>query len=138
MATDLVTVSEDATIEQLEAIVNDPRHYHQGFPVVDQSGMLLGLLTRTDIDMMLMESSEGIEIAVLAVMDLSPLTVMPHTKLKRAYTVFQKLGMRHMVVTTRDGRVAGMLTRKDLVEHYVLEKVEEEEEGEEEEPGDML
>ena len=47
--------------------------------------------------------------------DRSPLTVTSNSTVSRAYEVFRKLGLRHLVVLGRDGTVIGMVTRKDLM-----------------------
>ena len=38
-----------------------------------------------------------------------------------AYSIFRKLGLRHLVVLERDGRVCGMITRKDLMLYKLVE-----------------
>ena len=53
--------------------------------------------------------------------DRSPITVFPHTTVARAYSIFRKLGLRHLVVLERDGRVCGMITRKDLMLYKLVE-----------------
>ena len=58
--------------------------------------------------------------------DRSPLTVYPNTRLSRAYSVFQKLGMRHLPVVSEKGIVQGMITRKNLM-HYLLTDQKEQE-----------
>ena len=54
-------------------------------------------------------------------MERSPLTVYPHTRLGRAYEVFQKLGLRHLPVIRSNGSIVGILTRKNL-QTYLLER----------------
>ena len=47
--------------------------------------------------------------------------VFPHTTVARAYSIFRKLGLRHLVVIERDGRVCGMITRKDLMLYKLVD-----------------
>ncbi len=47
--------------------------------------------------------------------DRSPLSVAVTSTVARAYSVFRKLGLRHLVVKQQDGKVVGMVTRKDLM-----------------------
>ena len=54
-------------------------------------------------------------------MERSPLSVYPHSRLGRAYEVFQKMQLRHLAVTNKSGVVVGMLTRKDL-QDYLIQK----------------
>ncbi len=104
---------------------------HNAFPVVSQLKdggphdlKLQGLITRQQ----LYEAYETAQYeAVMGFMNLynymerSPLTVYPHTRLGRAYEVFQKLGLRHMPVIKTNGCIVGILTRKNL-QTYLLHK----------------
>ena len=58
--------------------------------------------------------------------DRSPLTVYPNTRLSRAYSMFQKLGMRHLPVVSETGLVQGMITRKNLMAYLLTEEKEQE------------
>ena len=53
--------------------------------------------------------------------DRSPITVFPHTTVARAYSIFRKLGLRHLVIIERNGRACGMITRKDLMLYKLVE-----------------
>jgi len=47
-------------------------------------------------------------------MDRAPLSVRPECPAERAHAAFVSLGLRHLPLTTAEGRLCGMLTRKDL------------------------
>ena len=47
-------------------------------------------------------------------MDRAPLSVRPECPAERAHAAFVSLGLRHLPLTTAEGSVCGMLTRKDL------------------------
>lgn len=47
-------------------------------------------------------------------MDRAPLTVRPECPAERAHAAFVSLGLRHLPLTSAEGLVRGMLTRKDL------------------------
>jgi chloride channel 7 len=109
---------------------------HNAFPVVeDPTGkkLLQGLISRKDF-LQLMEDLQHpkkqkdlligktrSEVDVMEYADRSPITVFPHTTVARAYSIFRKLGLRHLVVLERDGRVCGMITRKDLMLYKLVE-----------------
>ena len=113
---------------------------HNAFPVVKEphSPQLQGLLTRVDLFRILKElerpelskdllcGADKRTVNVMKYADRSPITVFPHTTVARAYDIFRKLGLRHMVVVARNGDVCGMITRKSLmlfrlVEHHQKE-----------------
>lgn len=55
--------------------------------------------------------------------DRSPLTVYPHTRVSRAFTVFRRLGMRHLCVIDFDGNAVGIITRKDLMDYKLRRSI---------------
>ena len=58
--------------------------------------------------------------------DRSPLTVFPHTTVARAYSILRKLGLRHLIVIERNGKVSGIITRKDLMLYKLVDSHERE------------
>jgi CBS domain-containing protein len=108
---------------------------HHGFPVVASTSslILVGLLSRAQLKTLVKQleeenqSAKG-KIPLLDEVDLtqycdrSPLSVSSGTTVARAYSLFTKLGLRHLVVTGgTDGRVVGMVTRKDLMVFRITE-----------------
>lgn len=61
-----------------------------------------------------MAAEDGAELDVAWAMNPSPVTVQYDCAVGRVYTLFRALGLRHLVVTTRDNRVAGIITRKEV------------------------
>jgi CBS domain-containing protein len=107
-------------VSQLEREVADMRSgrtTHHGFPVVDGDGLLVGLVSRRSLELAADGAGTSLEphVDLSAVMDRSPITVFPRTPVSRAYTLFRKLGMRHLCVVDGRGRAVGMVTRKDLM-----------------------
>ena len=62
-------------------------------------------------------------------MDLTPfvntsiMTVHTRFSLHRTYNIFRRLGLRHLVVVDDDFKVAGIITRKDLMGFAIEEKL---------------
>ena len=52
--------------------------------------------------------------------DRSPLAVTAMTTVARAYEMFRKLGLRHLMVLGERGEVVGVITRKDLMVFRIL------------------
>ena len=60
-------------------------------------------------------AAAAIDAAVMEmVMDRAPCVVSEEAPLSRVHAMFRALGLRHLVVLSRDGRVVGIITRKDL------------------------
>ena len=55
--------------------------------------------------------------------DMSAYSIQEATSLSRTYHMFRTLGLRHLVVVNRCNLVVGMITRKDLVADYMLERI---------------
>lgn len=58
-------------------------------------------------------------------MDQSGFCVLDTTSLSRTYHLFRTLGMRHLVVVSKENLVVGMITRKDLITHNILNRITE-------------
>ena len=55
--------------------------------------------------------------------DMSTYAIQEATSLSRTYHMFRTLGLRHLVVVNRCNLVVGIITRKDLVADYMLERI---------------
>lgn len=136
MAENCVRLSKFATLETVEKLIKrcDPaykgsdRVTHNAFPVVDcqkTNDRLRGIIALTDLrrawgDLSVLHEAlveqHGIDtINLLDYADRSPLTIVPHAKVARAFELFRKLGMRHLCVVNNMGMLIGILTRKDLM-----------------------
>ena len=52
-----MTVNASASLDELQDLFND--HAFLGFPVVDDGGVLVGVVSRTDVDAAILERSES-------------------------------------------------------------------------------
>lgn len=97
---------------------------HQGYPVVDAEGRLVGIITSTDMREKVTE--DDLDKPVAAFMTREPLCVTPSTTAHEALTEMVRLDIGHLpVVDEVDAkRLIGFLTRTDLVsvERRVLEE----------------
>lgn len=66
-------------------------------------------------DLVLTPAELEMHIDLRPYMNLSPVTVLPHTCFTEIYRIFRTLGLRHIVVVDRTNVVVGMITRKDLL-----------------------
>ncbi len=88
---------------------------HQGYPVVDAEGRLVGIVTSTDMRRKVTDTD--LDRPVREFMTPDPATVLPDATAHEALTEMVRLDVGHLpVVERRDPRrLVGMLTRTDLV-----------------------
>jgi CIC family chloride channel protein len=116
------TVREDAPVRQV--VEKRFSTGHQGYPVVDAAGKLVGIVTGTDMRQKVKEGQ--LDKPVRDFMTRDPSSVTPSTTAHTALGVMVQLDVGHLpVVDEADARaLVGMLTRSDLirVERRVLEE----------------
>jgi len=114
MTEDVETVSPAMPVEELIAIA--ARRRTRSWPVVDDQGGLLGIVTETDLERALIDGGDG-SIAVEHVMTTSVVTLRPQDTLRRAYRLFSEMDIQQIPVVDGDGegRVAGALRRHEMV-----------------------
>ena len=133
MASNIYCLPQHCSVDELRVLqvrIQKGRVSHNGFPVVQDiyNKTLVGLLSRSEMNSLFrdMESEDKSVLSrifhpvdgtidLTQYCDRSPLTVTSNSTVSRAYEVFRKLGLRHLVVLGRNGEVAGMVTRKDLM-----------------------
>jgi chloride channel protein, CIC family len=97
---------------------------HQGYPVVDAQGRLVGIITATDMRSKVREGE--LDKPVRDFMTSDPATVRPSATAHQALTTMVGLDVGHLpVVDERDPKaLVGFITRTDLfrVERRILEE----------------
>ncbi len=114
-----VTVNGNASITELYSMFEKTRHL--GFPVVDDKGRLVGIVTLQDLENAL--ARKGVEAADLRVADVAvsqPITVFDDDPI---WTAIQKMAPRDLArlpVVSRDApdRLIGLISRSDILRAY--------------------
>merc|ERR1712228_322663 len=65
------------------------------------------------------EEQDGDFLDLTPYMHLSPYTVRENTPIRRIYSLFRGLGLRHLMVTNSENEVVGMITAHELDEHHL-------------------
>ena len=104
---DPVTVSPDSTIGELRRIKS--QNGFSGFPVVDDSGMLVGIITNRDIRFV---SDDSVEVSTM--MTTGVVTVPEGVDPEEAKRLLHKHRIEKLVVVDEDGGCAGMMTVRDI------------------------
>jgi len=124
MTTGVVSIDADAKIAEAVRLLDE--HRVAGLPVVDGSGHLVGVLSRTDVVRArvtehLWQSWPGL--AVRHLMTAPALTTSPGASLESVAAVMERDHVHRLVVVREDGRTpVGIISMTDLV-HAIAEGV---------------
>ena len=104
---DPVTISPDSTIGELRAIKS--QHGFSGFPVVDDSGVLVGIITNRDIRFV---SDDSVKVSTM--MTTKVVTVPEHVDPEVAKKLLHQHRIEKLIVVDDDDGCAGMMTVRDI------------------------
>tara|TARA_B110000881_G_C18599101_1_gene533699 strand:- start:2059 stop:3522 length:1464 start_codon:yes stop_codon:yes gene_type:complete len=104
---DPITVTSDITIGELREIKS--RYGFSGFPVIDESGILVGLITNRDIRFV-----ENDEVKVSEMMTKELVTVPEGVNREIAKKILHKNRIEKLLVVDKKGNCAGMITVRDI------------------------
>jgi H+/Cl- antiporter ClcA len=111
---DVVTLSATQTLAEVRAwlATHAPGASHQGFPLVDASGRLIGVLTRRN----LVDPGASPDATLVSLLTGAPVVVTPDETLRAAADrmVMMQIG-RLPVVDPESGKIVGIVTRSDLL-----------------------
>ena len=109
MRRDVITTSPDVAI--VDAARAMRQHGLTGIPVLDENGLLVGVVTEYDV-----ASKRGLLVA--DIMSRGVITVSPGTPVTRVVDLVGLHGIRGIPVL-QDQRFVGLVTRSDLVDLYL-------------------
>lgn len=109
MARDVVTLDPADNLFRARMLINQRRV--KGLPVVDAQRRLLGIVTMADLF-----NLDAAELATAAtVMSTDVATVREDTPVAELVALMTEQGFRHVSVLSPDGRLAGLVTRSELI-----------------------
>ncbi|MDP9094116.1 MAG: IMP dehydrogenase [Actinomycetota bacterium] len=126
MVTDPVTVGPDATVAEVDALCG--RYRISGLPVVDESEVLVGIITNRDIRFV--APSEFVSRTVREVMTPMPLVTAP-VGISRddAAALLAKHKVEKLPLVDSSGRLRGLITVKDFVKSEQFPRATKDGEG---------
>ena len=104
---DPVTISPDSTISELRTVKS--QHGFSGFPVIDDSGALVGIITNRDIRFV---SDDSVKVSTM--MTTEVVTVPEHVDPEIAKKLLHQHRIEKLIVVDDEGRCAGMMTVRDI------------------------
>lgn len=122
MVTNVQTVSEDKSVEILEALMKVSRHV--GFPIVDSRGKLSGIVTLSDLRNKVKPGEVGKKIGEIATREVE--VAYPDETLDTALKRLASKQIGRLPVVDREDKkkLLGIITRSDIVNAYNKKIVE--------------
>ena len=103
---------DDTSIHEILDVMNKEKH--NAYPVVDKKGRLEGIVTKSDIEDVLVDSDME-TICAERIIDTNPVTVKPDEDLYTAYYRLHENTTEWAVVVNENKEVLGIITRKDIL-----------------------
>jgi H+/Cl- antiporter ClcA/predicted transcriptional regulator len=136
MSTNVVSVPAGLRLKALvEGFFLGEGRKHQGYPVVDESGGLIGVVTRSNLmgewfDALTQGGTEALDVGPVITYDLldrSPVTAFPGESCRTAAERMAREGVGRLPVVSLDNprHVIGIITRSDLLKPRVQHLEEE-------------
>lgn len=124
MTTDVVTVRPDASYREMASMLR--AHRVSGFPVIDEKGIVVGIVSESDL---LSEQAEedrpgwrlhrkhmpARELTASDVMTRRVVTTSPHELVSSVARLMSSRKLRRLPVVYSQGRLAGIVTRSDVL-----------------------
>jgi predicted transcriptional regulator len=114
----VVSLQAKQTVAEVRSWIEDGADgaTHQGFPVIDERGVLVGVLTRKDLTDPALPASEPLHRLIKQI----PRFVYDDCTLREAteHLVNHNIGRLPVVARSCPGQVIGMLTRSDILSAY--------------------
>jgi CBS domain-containing protein len=111
-----ITINQGDSLERLIDMFK--AHHFHGFPVVDDSGELVGIVRDIDI-ISIFASKDPTSVSLRVVEDVMqkpPLVIDQAETIQNAIMKMFKDQTRFLVVMDKDGKVVGIVTRTDLIQ----------------------
>lgn len=119
MITEFVTLDERATLaDAVEALLRTSQHE---FPIVNEAGDLMGILTRDD--MIRAYRRSGPNVPVVEVMRTRVPTLPASAAFEEAFRLMQECECPAVAVTDRWGRIVGLVTPENIGEMMMIQTV---------------
>ncbi len=119
---DPVTLGPDATVGDARRLMDT--HRISGVPIVDGARRVVGILTARDL-----RFHKRDEESVASVMTKELVTRQPGTTLDQAKEVLHQMKVEKLILVQADGRLAGLITIKDINKLYQFPAANLDEEG---------
>ncbi|RPH89536.1 MAG: CBS domain-containing protein [Desulfobacteraceae bacterium] len=123
----VITIDPEAGIAEAKEKMH--RHRIHSLPVVSAAGTLIGIVTDRDVrsawpsdlfskEEALRQEERSAELKIKDIMTADPVTVSPANTLQDALLLMQRIHVGALPVVDRDGKVAGIISLRDLLRAF--------------------
>lgn len=109
LISDPVVFLENDTLDHIQQTKDRKGYSFSGFPICDAQGLVVGILTSTDI-----KFASDTTVRVADVMTREVITAPPETTLLDAYEIMRKHRVGKLPLTDKDGKLVGLYSYSDV------------------------
>jgi CIC family chloride channel protein len=125
MVTAVDTLPASMTVDEAVAFFTDGNHRHKSYPLVDTAGHVVGMAARADVLRWNTERSHETATLFDAISDSSPTVVHAQDVIGRVADLMVERDVGRIPVVDAQGRLVGLVARKDLLRMRATRKAEE-------------
>jgi CBS domain-containing protein len=122
MTTEVIAVRPDASYADLAALLHE--HHVGGFPVVDGEGVVVGVVSESDLLARLTSArphrkhADPARLTAADLMSWPPVTIAPDETARHAARLMHARKLRRLPVVDHRGQLLGIVTRADLLSAF--------------------
>jgi predicted transcriptional regulator len=117
MSSPPVTIRIDASVEEAAKLMYD--NNVGSVMVVDNTGVIVGIMTERDLIYAVANSKVGKGLPVHMIMTENPVTVEPDVPIDETLRVMREKNVRHLPVVDSKKRPLGMISLRDVIDAVV-------------------
>ena len=120
MSVDIVCAKKDATI--IEVATRIVLGVFNGIPIINDDGMVIGIITTIDILRVIKEGKDLNNTTVGDIMAVNPIVIKQNKDIEEAIDIMDKNGIFMIPVVEDDGRIIGICSRSDILKEILNER----------------
>lgn len=120
MSVDIVCAKENATI--IEAATRIVWGGFNGIPIINDDGMVIGILTTLDILNAIKDSKDINSTAIGEIMTVNPIVINQNKDIEETIDIMNKNRISMIPVVEDDGRIIGICSRSDIIKEILNER----------------
>jgi len=120
MTSPVISVKLNETVSQVLKLAK--KKNVTGFPIVDDKGKVIGIVSTLDLITLMAVGKQHLKLGELPLaikVDKDVLTLQPSSTTKEAIKTLIKNRVGRIIVTDKENKPCGIVTRKDIVNYFI-------------------